>query len=387
MSEPLQISVHVEEKRYQPTQEKTVIPDWDAKTVTPDKGYALSKVTVEGMPEPTESETFTENGTYDVGRIGTAVVDVDIDLQEKTVTPAEQTQTVEADQGYDGLRTVTVHPIPPEYVVPTGIVEITENGQGIDVAGKATANVNVPQGVFPSGTKLITENVTGEDVTNYAAVDVAVPGPSGTKQVTITANGTTTEDVTDYADAEITVNTLPEKGLVFEDYDADGFPHSARFVGTWSGVLPFAMDAFFALNNFQQKIEEFEFPEGITDFTGNYTIRFQTALKKVIFPTSLLRITDIFIAGSTNLETVIFKGKVPNIGNRSFNNNTKTILYDFSHTTAIPVLPNTTVAINYAPGCVIRIPAALSDITLGEGNGWESATNWIALTNIVWEVV
>lgn len=209
MSEPLQISVHVEEKRYQPTQEKTVVPDWDAKTVTPDTGYALSKVTVEGMPEPTDSETFTENGTYDVGRIGTVVVDVndvDIDLQDKTVTPTEQTQTVEADTGYDGLDTVTVNPIPPEYVVPTGSVEITQNGQGIDVAGKAEVNVNVPQGVFPSGTKVITENVTGEDVTNYAAVDVAVPGPSGTKQISITQNGITTEDVSDYADTEITVS-------------------------------------------------------------------------------------------------------------------------------------------------------------------------------------
>lgn len=126
------------------------------------------------MPEPTESETFTENGTYDVGRIGTAIIDVDIDLQDKTVTPTEQTQTIEADAGYDGLDAVTVNPIPPEYVVPTGSVEITQNGP-VNVAGKATANVNVPQGVFPAGTKLITQNVTGEDVTNFAAVDVAVP--------------------------------------------------------------------------------------------------------------------------------------------------------------------------------------------------------------------
>lgn len=36
-------------------------------------------------------------------------------LQDKTVTPSEETQTVHADFGYDGLRNVTVNPIPSNY--------------------------------------------------------------------------------------------------------------------------------------------------------------------------------------------------------------------------------------------------------------------------------
>lgn len=192
-------------------QDKVVTPTEQTQNVRADAGFdGLDEVQVNPIPPeyvvPSGTENITTNGDYDIADKASAHVAVEPVLENKTVTPTEQTQTVKADAGHDGLDTVTVNPIPPEYVVPTGSVDITQNGQGIDVSGKAEVNVNVPQGVFPSGTKLITQNVTGEDVTDYAAVDVVVPGPTGTKQISITQNGTTTEDVSDYADAKITVN-------------------------------------------------------------------------------------------------------------------------------------------------------------------------------------
>lgn len=36
-------------------------------------------------------------------------------LQDKSVTPTDETQVVRADFGYDGLNTVTVDPIPSNY--------------------------------------------------------------------------------------------------------------------------------------------------------------------------------------------------------------------------------------------------------------------------------
>ncbi len=361
MSEPLQISVHVDEKRYQPTQEKTVIPGWDAKTVTPDKGYALSKVTINGMPEPTDSETFTENGTYDVGRIGTAIVDVDVDLQDKTVTPTEQTQTVDADTGYDGLDRVTVNPIPSEYVIPTGTVDITVNGQ-VSVAGKATANVNVP-GIIPTGTK----------------------------QISIRTNGTTTEDVSEYADAEITVNTDPVKGLVFENYDSDGYPHSARFVGMT--IIPDYYcgannQGIFASSNCYKYIKTLYLPDQITKIEQS-AFRNNDGLNKVSFPPNLEYIKNNAFYMMYNLEEIEFRGDIDQIYNNAFfiyQHIAKLKRVDFSHCTKIPILGGSNAFI-CAPDCVMPIPAALSDTTLGEGNGWESATNWSALTNIVWEVV
>ena len=86
------------------------------------------------------------------------------------------------------------------------------------------------------------------------------------------------------------------------------------------------------------------------------------------------------------LESVIFNGEVNEIKQETFSYCRSVVLYDFSHCTAIPPLYSVA-SLGHKNGCVIKIPSALSDTTLGTGNGWESETNWNALTNIVWEVV
>lgn len=95
-------------------QEKTVTPSETQQTATPDANYAgLSKVIV--------------------GAIQT---------EEVTVTPAKGQQVLEVtDNKY--YKKVTVEAIPPDYVIPSGTIQITENGI-VDVSGKANANVNVP---------------------------------------------------------------------------------------------------------------------------------------------------------------------------------------------------------------------------------------------------
>lgn len=91
-------------------------------------------------------------------------------LQNKTVTPTTSTQNVTADSGYDGLDTVTVNPIPSQYIVPSGTKEITANGTGIDVTSYASVDVAVP----------VPKNIQaymGYDETNatsYTATDVSL---------------------------------------------------------------------------------------------------------------------------------------------------------------------------------------------------------------------
>ena len=240
---------------YPVLQDKEITPTKQTQNVTYDDGYdGLREVEVKPIPSqyivPAGTKNITTNGDHDVTDKATAHVSVQPVLETATVTPTEQKQTVEPGQGKDGLSAVTVNPIPPQYVVPSGSVNITENGTDIDVAGKATANVNVPQGVFPSGTKVITENVTGEDVTNYAAVDVAVPGPSGTKQISITENGTTTEDMSEYADAEITVNVpagvMPSEFFPLQKTTVTAGANAVATIGDYIrfviGLIPANMD-------------------------------------------------------------------------------------------------------------------------------------------------
>lgn len=107
---------------------------------------------------------ITENGTYTADEgydgLGTVTVDVDIpdlELQTKTIAPTKETQTVTPDSGYDGLSEVTVDPIPNQYIVPSGTKTITENGAH-DVTQYSIALVDVPETELQEKIATISEN-------------------------------------------------------------------------------------------------------------------------------------------------------------------------------------------------------------------------------------
>ena len=98
-------------------------------------------------------------------------------LQDKETTPTKETQVVVADKTYDGLSKVVVNPIPNEYIIPSGEIELTKNGT-YDVTDKASAKVNVPEKQL--GTKTITTNGTynarDDNLDGYSEVEVATSG-------------------------------------------------------------------------------------------------------------------------------------------------------------------------------------------------------------------
>ena len=105
-------------------------------------------------------------------------------LQEKGTTPTKEMQQIIADQQYDGLSKVTVNPIPDEYIIPSGEIEITANGN-YNVTDKVSARVSVPEKTLT--TKTITANGT------YNATDDNADGYS---QVTVETSGGV--DINDY---------------------------------------------------------------------------------------------------------------------------------------------------------------------------------------------
>lgn len=113
--------------------------------------------------------------------------EVEIALQEKTVTPTKSAQEVTADSGYDGLSKVNVGAIPDEYIVPSGTKSITSNGEhDVTSFAKASVNVPIPDGyVKPTGTLNITENGT-YDVTEKASVAVSVETEPTLQSKTVT---------------------------------------------------------------------------------------------------------------------------------------------------------------------------------------------------------
>lgn len=132
------------------TQSKSTTPTKNTQNIVPDSGKFLSSVTVNPIPNdyiiPTGETTISSNGVYDVKDFASANVYVEapeIVLQDKTATPSTSVQVIQADENYDGLDTVTINPIPADYVKPTGSLEIIENGT-YEVDSLASVVVNVP---------------------------------------------------------------------------------------------------------------------------------------------------------------------------------------------------------------------------------------------------
>lgn len=174
-------------------QSKTVTPSENTQTVNPDSSYdALSSVTVEAISNTYIGSSVTKKSaaTYTPGTSdqniasgqylnGTQTIKGDSNLtaaniksgvkifnvtgsyagsssggntpnlQTKTVTPSESTQTVSPDSGYDGLSKVTVNAISSTYI-------------GSDVTKKSaatyipkTTNKSIASGQYLSGTQTI----------------------------------------------------------------------------------------------------------------------------------------------------------------------------------------------------------------------------------------
>lgn len=170
-----EITFTIKENEF-PTQKKTATPTEQAQVITPDAGFLLEEVDVGAIPSqyivPEGTKNIVENGDVDVKEYATAHVAVPPPtFQQKTVTPIEQQQVIEADSGFDALERVTVNRIPQEYIVPSGSLDITANADGIDVTDKASVNVAVPVPVMPD------EYVIGGSLVDRTAVEYHVtPG-------------------------------------------------------------------------------------------------------------------------------------------------------------------------------------------------------------------
>lgn len=151
--------------------------------------FASVKVNVpipDGYIEPKGSTAVNANGTHNVREFESVVVNVNPKLQDKSVTPNTSMQEVKADEGFDGLDTVTVAGVPTEEKA------ITANGDYTPSDGKFFSKVSVAVPIPEANPTLISKQITtngthiasNDNADGYSSVEVNVQPTLQEKTVT-----------------------------------------------------------------------------------------------------------------------------------------------------------------------------------------------------------
>lgn len=127
-------------------------------------GKVVAAVSTSETVTPTVEEGWVssaQSGQVNVSGSGQLQLD---SWAGRTITPTEQAQVAVPEHKYT-LGEVNIGPIPPEYIVPEGTIEITQNGT-YDIGEYDEAEVNIPGGSAPVlQTKSATPTETAQTVT------------------------------------------------------------------------------------------------------------------------------------------------------------------------------------------------------------------------------
>ena len=272
--------------------------------------YAEVQVNVEErIPEQEKELEVVHNGTYTIvpdtnyvlnkAIVKVNVADIPAVLQEKEIEPTKQEQIVVPDSGYEGMSKVVVKPIPNEYLIPEGNLDITTTLE-YNVSNYATAQIK--------DSNLKPENI---------AENVEVLGITGTFHGVIdTSDGTATSDdillgKTAYVDDKKVVGNIETWDGTFEGDAEIHNPLNEYLKGTKTKITKEDLAGLTELRHYAfmySPITEVEFPssvtklrdrvfmntslasvnlEGITEI-GQYTFCY-APIKELVLPSSITR--------------------------------------------------------------------------------------------------
>lgn len=229
-------------------QDKSVTPTQAQQIIFADIGYSgLNNVKIEAATSDIDSNIQSYNIKKDVSILGVTGNVIELNGEERATTPTKDTQIITPSADKNAITKMTVNPIPDEYIIPSGEIEITANGN-YNVTDKASAKVKVPEKQL--GAKTITKNGV------YNATDDNLDGYS---QVTVETSGV---DINDYFD----------KNIIGGNYNNPGWKQNIK---KWRSPLYVAEGT-----NTAYMFRDFPFDE--------------TVLPEVIFPSNEVNLYQMF---------------------------------------------------------------------------------------------
>lgn len=136
------------------------------------------------------------------------------------------------------------------------------------------------------------------------------------KSIKITENGSTSvipDTGKTLSKVNITTN-VPQsgnvtKGLVFSEYETDGYPHKAEFVGKWIGIPDYYCNSILNKNNFCKNVTNITIPNSV-EIIGNYSFHECSSLTSIKIPDSIKSISDYAFYNCANLTTLTIPADV-----------------------------------------------------------------------------
>ena len=236
--------------------------------------YSIEDATLSGIADSIRSKTgktstiVVENMAAQIDSIKTQGV-----MQNKTVTPSTSKQTVTADNGYDGLDTVTVNAMPTATQATPSIT--------INASGVITATATQTAGYVSAGTKTSTHQLAFQ-----AAKTIT---PSTASQVAVSSGYYTGGDVTVKGDSNLIAGNIKSGVSIFGisgTYEGSGGNTSLEDSFVNKTITNYTNDRITAIASYAfcyySKLTTISFP--VATSIGSYAFQYCSSLTTISFP-------------------------------------------------------------------------------------------------------
>lgn len=268
------------------TQEIVVVLNLPEQTIIPDKNKTVTKITIPNSL-----------------------------LENKEVSSSFEEQVITKGTEYYGLNEVKIKPIETEAKEVELDFSTSDIQRVVNTKDKAMTEVAINKPVT-----LVSDNI--KKGINIGGIDGSYEIKLQSKEITITQNGESEilpdEGYSGLSKVGITVNAgEPEKGVIFSDYDENGYPHTATIKG-FTEIPQYYFSGIFSVS---------------TTGVGNKIFE---KIKNIVIPQDITKIQQSAFSSCTSLETINILNLEMSLSERTFDGCLQLKSINLPNLTSIP---------------------------------------------------